>query len=219
MLMKVFSLARVAFAAILSVAFLAAAQEDVARHAVEIAPLEVGDTEAIDPKGVAMTSDGARLTLVFDAGQDVETYLRNNEAGSIAEVWIDTDLDAATGGKPFFSDIGGFEYAAVRVYVCKAFEGEGDHSGHICTGDVSGFEVTDFFSDYSPQLWDAAVEDFADAYELGWEGGRQDIEGQDVTVHIPYEEFEGTPGQTVRLLIMAGSVNGSTFPEVLLELK
>ena len=206
--------AGLAVVGILAVALSAVAEEAVAQDAVDIAPIEAGDTEEIDPKGVAVTSDGTHLTLTFDAGQDVEAYLRSHPASSIAEVWLDTDLDTATGGKPFFSDVGGFDFAAQRVFVCKAFDG-----GHVCAGDATDVEFTEFFSSYSPQLWDPAIEDFADVLELGWEGGRETIEGNHVTVRIPYEEFDGMAGQTVRLLIIASSYGGSMFPEVQLALR
>lgn len=198
-----------AFAGMWVVAVSAAAQDSVV-----IEPTENGDIEEIDPKSVAVTSDGTQLSLVFDAGQDVVAYLRSHPAGSIAEVWMDTDLDTTTGGQLFFSDVGGFDYAAQRVYVCKAFQG-----GHVCAGDTSDVEFTEFFSDYSPQAWDPAAGDFADIHESRWEGGREALEGNHVTVHIPYAAFAGKSGQTVRLVVLSGTYGGSKFPEVQLRLK
>lgn len=98
-----------AFADLLAVPGSAASQ-DVAQYAVDVAPTELGDTDEIDPKSVAVSSDGTHLTLVFDAGQDVEEYLRHTQAGSMAEIWIDTDVDVTTGGSPFFGDAVGFDY-------------------------------------------------------------------------------------------------------------
>ncbi len=47
------------------------ARAEVAKHAVDIVPTEPGTSDQIEPKSVAVVSDGTHLTLVFDAGQDI----------------------------------------------------------------------------------------------------------------------------------------------------
>ena len=189
------------------------AHAQTARHAVELVPMEAGDS-SIQPVHVSITTDGTHLTAVFDAGHDIQAYLLGNQASSMAELWIDTDNDESTGGKPFFSDIGGFEYAAHRVYVCK-----GGDNGHVCAGDIGEMEFTTFYSSYSPQLWDAAADDFKDVYDAFWDEGKQDLDGSKATVVIPYSEMQCKPGQTVRLMVLSGTSSGNKFPVVTLQLK
>ena len=81
------------------------------------------------------------------------------------------------------------------------------------------FEFNRFFSDYSPQLWDPSREKYKDIHGGFWKGGRRDIAGQKATITIPYAEFKGAPGQTIRMLITAGTFKGSKFSAVRLELK
>jgi hypothetical protein len=96
----------------------------------------VGDAPEgkVDIKSLAVESDGKNLIVNLEAANDLTQLFMKRDPGVVAVLQIDTDLNASTGGSPFFSEATGFEYH-VDVQVCVKYK-RGEISGTVCVGGI-----------------------------------------------------------------------------------
>ena len=211
--LKDFRMLSLALAVAASAVFCGLAQAESGKRKLSLSPTEKATGDFLEPKHITVTSDGKHIIFVFDTGQDIKQFLGRGYAHTIVEVYFDTDLNRATGGKPWGSNIGGFDFRSY-IFACIAHAG-----GHVCDGGIGKAIITKYFSDYTSDFWNSAEESFDGNYPLRWEGGRGKIDGQKITTKIPYAEIKGNSGQTVRININPADPQSSKYPEALLTLK
>ncbi len=195
-----------------------AAAEETLTHGGEVRPVTKGISSDLEAKAVRVDTDGTHLTLVFDTGRDILTHLKQAPAGTIVQVYFDTDLDRSTGGKPFFAETSGYDVAIEDVAVCKGYEKPNSRAS-TCGGEMPGVAFNTFFSDHEPVRYDAARDDFVKIHGDFWKDGRMPFDGSKAVVKIPYATFGLKSGQTVRFLVVTGGINASKYADMKLVLK
>ncbi len=182
-----------------------------AKGEAEIKPTKSGDPNELTMTVAKFRSDGKSLGMTLTASGDVVGYLKSNMADRVVTLAIDTDNDAATGGKPFGAKQGGFEVKA-DVFICKEFDG-----GSVCAGDVPGKNISGHRSEIEPQLWFAARKRYKSVHPLSWKGGRGRIDGAKIDVALSYADIGVKPGDTVRIKLLTG-FKGGRFDDLTLIL-
>ncbi len=165
-------------------------------------------------QAVELVSDGAQLQISVEVGQDVVEFLKGDYAQGLVQVMIDADDDAATGGAPFGSDEGGFDFA-VSIYACKEFD-----NGRVCAGDVGdGVPVSAYTAQFEPEKWDPDSERFEDVHDLMWEDGGGVIEGSTVQAQVTYEDIGLESGGVARIVILGESGRALEVPSARLTVR
>jgi hypothetical protein len=162
---------------------------------------EVGDAEPYgssdgpipgrDLVRLELDSDGERLELRATLAEPVSGTL----ATDVVELYLDTDLDAATGEKPPFGEESGFE-KKVELAVCITYR-----NGAMACAGGAGNEV----KQYSAA---ATVEDLATGKDATgiFDVEQFPIEGAVVAASVPYADLGVRAGQ--RLRVYAHEVDG-----------
>lgn len=131
-----------------------------------------------------LDSDGTRLELRATLAEPVSGTFANG----VVELYVDTDLDPATGEKPMFGDEPGFE-KKVELYVCISYTG----GAMACVGGAGSTVKA-----YSAA---ATVEDLATRETVTsiFEVEQVPIEGPVVVASVSYADLGVQPGQTLRV--------------------
>lgn len=147
-------------------------------------------------------------------------------AGVLAEIYLDTDDDASTGGHPTYAreadrPLSGYEFVlSVQLGYDVGYLEESEGSGSVAADvlvDTARMEVTGSFATFQGRKlaqgsdgWDF---DFA---MPDWEAarGQTELGGQSVALRVPYEWLGVEPGQVVRLCfkeVAEGGASGRGF--------
>jgi hypothetical protein len=159
----------------------------------------VGDAPEgkVDIKSLAVESDGKNLIVNLEAANDLTQLFMKRDPGVVAVLQIDTDLNASTGGSPFFSEATGIEYH-VDVQVCVKYK-RGEISGTVCVGGISGTpERTGIISDISVGRYEG--NGGANAKGVTVESREGTVAGETIKVIIPYGYIGVEPGRGIRIL-------------------
>lgn len=198
-----------------------AAEADMkkAKHIVEIddpaGDVKSGEHPGKDVVKIILATDGKKIDITVVLKEDAKFYLDGHRAGEIVNVYLNTDSNNETGGKPFGIDLSGFEY---KIYVNACIEyGE---VGVTCGGAFTGVQATNFFSSYD-LFKTNNMERISEPFN--WKTRGKDIKDNRVEISIPYSMMNLSSGQTVQVLIeekdSSGSLKEGFMPDVLLTLK
>ena len=176
-----------------------------------------GPENARDVVKLSFGSDGTSLTIAATLAKDEKSTM----AGGVVRFYVDTDRQAATGGKTRYGQAG--------------FELEGELS--VCHGDAGAIESCAGGGDGKApkaRYGRAGLEQFTGkagqeiqkytttrtvSSGMGFPSGPP-LAGRVVTAAIPYADLGVKPGQVVRVLAFEVDANDDgAFPEVLLALK
>jgi len=164
-----------------------------------------GSGPGFDIVKLALISDGTALVVTAT----LATALSGTWADDVAELYIDTDNNPATGSKTSWSNKHGFELQA-KLRACVEYEG-----GSACMGAVSGRKVKGYYS--SMKLGNASGSVFPPFKEP-----KGTAQGTVVSASLAYKDLGVRAGQTIRIVaIQSGGSPDETseFPAVLLTLK
>ena len=163
-----------------------------------------------------LASDGKDLHVTATLEKEITHYLVGNIAGDLLQINMDTDTNAATGGKTSWGNKEGFEQK-VSVRTCIEYK----NGGEACVGGMETNQEK-YFSSYKVEQLELGSTSGKNTHDIFWTSPRSDITGKTVTSKISYSDIGVSSGQTIRLLIREADSSYDTksfFPEILFTLK
>ncbi|MBN1780363.1 hypothetical protein JW948_04500 [bacterium] len=163
-----------------------------------------------------ITSDGKNLQIKAELKEDVSFYLKNQLAGPVIEMHLNTDNNDATGGIAFWGkDRKGFEYLLEPV-ACIRYE----NGGLACLGAL-GDKIAGYCSAYKIYKY-KQDEKMPENINNVLESTQGDITGKQLEITLPYSSIGIKSGSRIRMSIREsdGPFNdASYFPQVFFIVK
>lgn len=208
------------FMSIMLIVGSAGAEMKKAKHMLEIDDpaddVRSGDHPGKDVVKVILSTDGKNLDIAVMLKKDAKFYLDGHMAGDVVVVYLDTDNNKETGGKPFRHLSPGFEYF-IKVGACIEYEG----GGTACSGALTGSKATNFFSTYALYKYTEDNKKERISEPFNWKDRGKDIKSNRIEVSLSYSKLNLSPGQSIRISIEEKDANFKNryMPDVLLTLK
>jgi hypothetical protein len=165
---------------------------------------------------LVLASDGKDLQVTATLEKEITHYLVGNMAGDLLQINMDTDTNAATGGKTSWGNKEGFEQK-VSVRTCIEYK----NGGEACVGGMET-DHEKYFSSYNVEKLEQGSTSGKNTHDIFWTSPQADITGKTVTSKISYSDIGVSSGQTIRLAIREADSSydaKSFFPEILFILK
>jgi len=191
------------------------------RHKIELED-PVGDVKENDGKPgkdvvkVSIISDGENLNIIAELEKKVSFYLKNQMAGPIIEMHMNTDNNDKTGGIPFWGkNKKGFEYQ-LDVIACITYKS----GGLACLG-AAGSDIEGYISSYKLSQYEQDKK-MPKSLNSTLDSTQKDITGKQVEITIPYSEIGIKSGTRMRISIRESDSSyddASYFPQVFFIVK
>src|SRR6185369_9739453 len=161
-----------------------------------------GDVEKGGADVIKMTfhSDGQNLNVSIELKDEGASTVSKLPATRFLELFFDTDIREATGGRLVFAEKKGFERRA-SIVVCKVYEThEGQGKATVCSGGITGGKIKEFISGIDVERYDKdggySTTEVASSLDLP----NGSIQGNRVEAAISYNTLGVRSGQTIRIL-------------------
>jgi len=191
------------------------------RHKIELED-PLGDVQENDGKPgkdvvrVAITSDGENLNIVAELEKKVSYYLKDQLAGPVIELHLNTDNNAKTGGVAFWGKNKiGFEYQ-LDVVACITYKS----GGLACLG-AAGKDIDGFISSYKLSKYEQDKK-MPQAINSTLSSTQKEITGKEVEITVPYSEIGIKSGTRMMISIRESDStfdDASYFPQVFFIVK
>jgi len=190
------------------------------------------DLPRLDLVAVEAWSEYDRLHLELEVADSLDDHFAYVDeegmirGGVLAEIYLDTDDDASTGGEPSWAreadrPLSGYEFVlSVELGFDVSYFDESEGSGSVAADvlvDTARMEVTDTFATFQGRRLAQGSDGWDFDFEMpDWEAARQQTElgSRSVTLAVPYAWLRLEAGQVVRLCfkeVAEGGASGRGF--------
>ena len=149
-------------------------------------------------------SDGQNVNVSIELKDEVASTFSKLTSTKILELFFDTDMRVATGGKLVFAQKKGFERRA-SIVVCIVYSThEGQGTAKFCSGGLTGGKIKEFLSGTDVERYDkdGGYSTTEEASSLNLPNGT--VQGNRVEAAIPYNTLGVRSGQTIRIMAAEG---------------